>query len=156
MRLPNSFRIAPVPSAEALSTTTMVARMPFWAITAVKQRLMYRLLLKVTMEMHTVGSGMRLGVVQSKDPSGANPTTLNPAIPKFFLKWCRHCACLPGRHQIRARPGERVEHYEVRGGEQLRQFDHARLQQMARGGIRLAGEGALDFPLLDGLLGCRR
>jgi hypothetical protein len=62
--------------------------MPFWAITAVKQRLMYRLLLKVTMEMHTVGSGMRLGVVQSKDPSAANPTTLNPATPKFFLKWC--------------------------------------------------------------------
>jgi hypothetical protein len=66
----------------------MVARMPFWAITAVKQRLMYRLLLKVTMEMHTVGSGMRLGVVQSKDPSAANPTTLNPATPKVFLKWC--------------------------------------------------------------------
>src|ERR1035441_10023920 len=88
MRLANSFRIAPVPSAEALSTTTMVARMPFWAITAVKQRLMYRLLLKVTMEMHTVGSGMRLGVVQSKDPSAANPTTLNPATPKIFLKWC--------------------------------------------------------------------
>jgi hypothetical protein len=35
------------------------------------------------MEMHTVGSGMRLGFVQSKDLSAANPTTLNPTAPKF-------------------------------------------------------------------------
>jgi hypothetical protein len=45
---------------------------------------MYRLLLKVTMEMHTVGSVIGLGAVQSKDLSAANPTTLNPATPKYF------------------------------------------------------------------------
>jgi hypothetical protein len=55
--------------------------MPFWAITAFKQRLMYRLLLKVTMEMHTVGSGMGFWAAKSKDPSVANPTTLNPTTP---------------------------------------------------------------------------
>jgi hypothetical protein len=47
---------------------------------------MYRLLLNVTMEMHTVGSVIGLGVVQFKDSSDANPTTLNPAAPKIFLK----------------------------------------------------------------------
>jgi hypothetical protein len=53
--------------------------MPFWAITAFKQRRIYRLLLKVTMEMQTVGgSMMKLGVVQSKDLSAGNPTTLDP------------------------------------------------------------------------------
>src|ERR1035438_2126422 len=40
------------------------------------------------MEMHTVGSGMRLGVVQSKDPAGTNPTTLKRAAPDFILKGC--------------------------------------------------------------------
>jgi hypothetical protein len=60
--------------------------MPFWAIAAFKQRRMYRLLLNVTMEMHTVGSVIGLGVVQFKDSSDANPTTLNPAAPKIFLK----------------------------------------------------------------------
>jgi hypothetical protein len=59
--------------------------MPFWSSAAFKQRRMYRLLLKVTMEMHTVGSGMRLGVVQSKDPSTANPTTLNATASKIFF-----------------------------------------------------------------------
>src|ERR1019366_2990350 len=91
MRLPNSFRIAPVPSTEALSTTTTVARMPFCASTAFKQRRIYRPLLKVTMEMHTVGWGMRLGFVQFKDLSAANPTTLNPTAPKIlkhFFQWC--------------------------------------------------------------------
>ena len=58
-----------MPSVEALSTTTTLARTPFCARAASRQRRMYRLLLKVTMEMHTVGSGMRLGVVQSKDPA---------------------------------------------------------------------------------------
>ena len=59
--------------------------MPFWASTAFRQRRMYRLLLKVTMEMHTVGSGMRLGVVQSKDPSmrQSNYTKCN-RIENFF------------------------------------------------------------------------
>jgi hypothetical protein len=60
--------------------------MPFWAIAAFKQRLIYRLLLKVTMEMHTVGSVIGLGVVQSKDLSAANPTTLKPATSEGFLK----------------------------------------------------------------------
>jgi hypothetical protein len=82
MRLPNSFRMAPVPSAEALSTTTIVARMPFWATQAFKQRRIYRLLLKVTMEMHTVGCGMELGVVQPKDLSATNPTTLEATTAK--------------------------------------------------------------------------
>ena len=89
MRLPNSSRIAAVPSTESLSTTTMVALMPFWAITASKQRRIYRLLLKVTMEMHTVGGSMRLGVVQSKDLSAANPTTLDGNTSKLF---CRRCS----------------------------------------------------------------
>jgi hypothetical protein len=60
--------------------------MPFCARTAFKQRRMYRLLLNVTMEMHTVGSGMALGVVQSKDPAAANPTTLNPNDTEIFLE----------------------------------------------------------------------
>ena len=78
-----------MPSAEALSTTTTLARMPFWSSTAFKQRRMYRLLLKVTMEMHTVGSGMSLGVVsQSKDLSIVNPTTLNATVPKFSSQYC--------------------------------------------------------------------
>ncbi len=84
MRPSNSFSLSAVPSAEALSTTTTVARMPFWAITAFKQRLMYRLLLKVTMEMHTVGSGIGFWAVKSKDLSGSNPTTLDPN--KSFLE----------------------------------------------------------------------
>jgi hypothetical protein len=63
--------------------------MPFWAIAAFKQRLMYRLLLKVTMEMHTVGSGIGFWAVKSKDLSAANPTTLDPTIPKsFFVERC--------------------------------------------------------------------
>jgi hypothetical protein len=60
--------------------------MPFWAITAFKQRRIYRLLLKVTMEMQTVGgSMMRLGVVQSKDHSDGNPTTLDANTAKIIL-----------------------------------------------------------------------
>jgi hypothetical protein len=60
--------------------------MPFWAITAFKQRRIYRLLLKVTIEMQTVGGGMmRLGVVQFKDHSAANPTTLDPTTTKIIL-----------------------------------------------------------------------
>jgi hypothetical protein len=60
--------------------------MPFWAIAAFKQRLMYRLLLNVTMEMHTVGSVIGLGVVQFKVLSAANPTTLKPASNEIFLQ----------------------------------------------------------------------
>jgi hypothetical protein len=41
------------------------------------------------MDMHTVGSGMGLGNVQSKDLSIANPTTLNPTtIEKLSYEWC--------------------------------------------------------------------
>jgi hypothetical protein len=63
----------------------MVARMPFWAITAFKQPRIYRLLLKVTMEMQTLGGSIRMGVVQSKDLSAGNPTTLDPVARKFIL-----------------------------------------------------------------------
>jgi hypothetical protein len=78
--------MAAVPSAEALSTTTMVACMPFWAIAAFKQRRIYRLLLKATIEMQTMGgSMMRLGVVQFKDLSNGNPTTLDPTTAKIIL-----------------------------------------------------------------------
>jgi cytosine/uracil/thiamine/allantoin permease len=60
--------------------------MPFWAITAFKQRRIYRLLLKVTIEMQTLGGNMmKLGVVQSKDLSAANPTTLDPTRAKIIL-----------------------------------------------------------------------
>ena len=78
-----------VPSAEALSTTTTVARMPFWAITAFKQRRMYRLLLKVTMEMHTVGSGMGFWAVQVQRPfrCQSNYTKSNHT-EIFFVEKC--------------------------------------------------------------------
>jgi hypothetical protein len=46
---------------------------------------MYRLLLNVTMEMHTVGSGMRLAAVQFKDPSGSELTTLKPNTREKYL-----------------------------------------------------------------------
>jgi hypothetical protein len=60
--------------------------MPFWAITAFKQRRIYRLLLKVTIEMQTLGGNMmELGVVQSKDLSAGNPTTLVPSRTKIIL-----------------------------------------------------------------------
>ena len=35
------------------------------------------------------------------------------------------------------------------------QLGHAAVQQLARGFVRFAGEGAFDFPLLDGLLAFR-
>jgi hypothetical protein len=44
---------------------------------------MYRLLLNVTIEMHTVGSSMGL-VVHIKDLAIIIPTTLKPAGPKFL------------------------------------------------------------------------
>jgi hypothetical protein len=61
--------------------------MPFWAIAAFKQRRIYRLLLKVTIEMQTVGgSMMKLSVVQPKDLSDGNPTTLDPTRAKIIIR----------------------------------------------------------------------
>jgi hypothetical protein len=45
---------------------------------------MYRLLLNVTIEMHTVGSSMGLSVVHIKDRTIIIPTTLKPARSEFL------------------------------------------------------------------------
>jgi hypothetical protein len=37
------------------------------------------------MEMQTLGGSIRMGVVQSKDLSAGNPTTLDPVARKFIL-----------------------------------------------------------------------